>query len=315
MTARLIMKLHVDAAAPVAHDVVRLTLVHRLRPTLPRWKPGAHVDLHLPDGLIRQYSLCGSAEDLTRYEIAIKRVANGRGGSRWAYDNLRLGSIAHVSAPRDNFGLTAGATEHVLVAGGIGVTPLASMARTLASAGSAFHLHFCARSPETAPLLGDLRDICGSRLTCWFSSAGNRFSPLALGPPRPGAHAYVCGPQGLVDATEAALVLQGWPDEQRHVERFTNVIDENFQPEPFDVEIASTGAVLHVPADFSLLSVLQTYGFTVPSSCESGVCGSCECRYWSGIVIHRDTILSPTARQDRMTPCVSRARSRILLDL
>lgn len=315
MTARLIMKLRVDAAVPVTREVLHVTLAHPRRPTLPPWTPGAHVDLHLPDGRVRQYSLCGDRDDPSYYEIAIKREENGRGGSRWAHENLRSGTIVHVSAPRNNFRLATEASENAFIAGGIGITPIASMVRALAATDGTFHLHFCARSAEAAPLLGRLREICGSRLTCWFSSTGNRFDPAILGPPRPGQHVYVCGPQSLVDATKAELSRKGWPEAQRHIEHFEALRDDNFKPEPFDVEIASTGAILHVPAERSLLAVLREHGVAVPFSCEIGVCGSCQCGYRSGTVIHRDNILAGAARQDRMTPCVSRARGKLLLDV
>jgi ferredoxin-NADP reductase len=315
MTARLVMKLRVAEVRPAAGDVLRVAFEHPLRPELPAWTPGAHVDLRLPDGKVRQYSLCGDPADRSRYEVAIKREAGGRGGSLWAHANLSAGGIAHVSAPRNNFPLAADAARHILVAGGIGVTPLAAMARALAAVGAEFTLHVCARSPADAPLLDDLRTVCGDRLRCWFSSEDRRFDVGLIGAPEAGAHLYACGPQRLVDAVEAEAAARGWPAERVHVEHFAATLDENYKPEPFDARIASTGQVLHVPADRSLLGVLRENGFVMPSSCELGTCGSCECGYRDGTVIHRDVVLPLAKRQDRMMPCVSRARVAVTLDL
>jgi ferredoxin-NADP reductase len=299
MTARLIMKLRVAQSRDVTPDVLHLTLVHPRKPELPSWEPGAHVDLRLPDGRVRQYSLCGDPTDRIRYEIAIKREQAGRGASIWAHANLVPGAIAHVSAPRNNFPLAAGARRHVLVAGGIGITPLVSMAHKLAR----------------EPLLPELRVLCGNRLSMWFSSEGRRFSPPAIGTPGDGHHLYICGPPRLVEPVLAHASAIGWPQALVHTEVFKPLSDESFRPEPFDAFIASTGAVLHVPADRSLLEVLRAHGLATVSSCELGVCGSCVCGYRSGRVIHRDVVLPLASRQDRMMPCVSRAHVSVTLDL
>ena len=315
MTARLIMKLEVAQARVATPDVLHLTLVHPRKPELPPWAPGAHVDLRLPDGRVRQYSLIGDAADRSQYEIAIKREADGRGASIWAHANLRRGSIAHVSAPRNNIPLAAAARRVVLVAGGIGITPFVSMVRKLARDEADFALHLCARSAAAAPFLADLRALCGERLQTWFSGEGRRFSAEVIGRPAEGRHLYVCGPLRLLEPVLAQATTAGWPDAQVHTEVFKPISDENYKPEPFDAFIASTGAVLHVPADRSLLEVLRANGLSMASSCELGVCGSCVCRYRDGRVIHRDVVLPLASRQDRMTPCVSRAHVSLTLDL
>lgn len=315
MTARIIMKLAVASARLTTPAVLHVRLVHPQRPELPAWDPGAHVDLRLPDGRVRQYSLCGDPADRSGYEIAVKREDAGRGGSAWAHANLRPGAIAHVSAPRNNFPLVESAREHILIGGGIGVTPFVAMARQLAARETDFVLHDCAPSAEHAPLLDELRAVCGGRLREWFASDGRRFDPAEIGPPRDGAHVYACGPQRLLDAVRESLRAAGWQEAQVHSEVFQATLDENFKPEPFDARIASTGAVLHVPADRSLLQVLRDHGLATASSCELGVCGTCTCGYRDGVVIHRDVVLPVARRQDRMTPCVSRARVGVTLDL
>lgn len=313
MNARIIMKLRVDRARVTAPGVLHLDLVHPSRPLLPAWSAGAHVDLRLPDGRIRQYSLCGDPADRSRYEIAIKREAAGRGGSIWAHENLKEGAIAHVSAPRNNLPLAENAARHVLIAGGIGITPFVSMAHSLNAAGADFMLHYCARSRPEAPLLAELEAICGGRLQRWFSAEGRRFVPALELRPDDGTHFYMCGPHRLIEAVRAALAA--CPEDRLHSEIFQPTVDENFKAEPFEAEIASTGQRLLVPADRSLLEVLRDAGFAVPSSCELGVCGSCECGYRAGTVIHRDQSLAVAKRQDRLLPCVSRARVSVTLDL
>lgn len=191
MTARLIMKLRVEKIRFTTPDVLHLRLVHPLRPVLPEWSAGAHVDLRMPDGRVRQYSLCGDPDDRSGYEIAIKHDATGRGGSIWAHTNLREGSEVHISAPRNNLPLSDKGRRYVLIAGGIGITPLLSMARTLQRWDKDFTLHYCARSVSQAPLLAELRDICGASLQCWFSASGSRFDPALIGPYDRDKHIYV----------------------------------------------------------------------------------------------------------------------------
>ena len=309
------MKLHVEHAVLTTPDILHVRFKHPSRQSLPAWTAGAHVDLRLPDGKIRQYSLCGDPADLSRYEIAIKREDAGRGGSRWAHDSLAIGAIAHVSAPRNNFPLAEEAQHHTFIAGGIGVTPFLSMAHALNRSGASFDLHLCARALEQVPLLTELRRVAGDRLHCWFSSEGRRFDPAILHHTNGTTHYYACGPQRLTDAVQAALAANGALPEIIHVEHFGIASDENFKPEPFDAVIASSGKRLHVPADTSLLEILKQNGFNLASSCEIGVCGSCECGYVDGTVIHRDAVLPVTKRQDRIMPCVSRARVSVTLAL
>lgn len=315
MTARLIMKLQVASAQRVEGDVLRLSFIHPLRPELPAWTPGAHVDLRLGNDRIRQYSLCGDPADRSRYEIAVKHEEGGRGGSAWIHANLDVGACAHVSAPRNNFPLAEAARRHVFVAGGIGVTPFVAMARTLNRTGDDYVLHFCARSESQAPLLAELKALCGARLVLWLESEGRVFSADALGAPDSDTAIYSCGPGGLMAAVRDGALARGWDAHQLHAEVFQATLDENFKAEPFDVRLKSTGALLHVPADRSLLAVLRDHGVTLPSSCELGVCGSCECGYSEGIAIHRDQVLPLDARQDRILPCVSRARVFMTLDI
>lgn len=310
------MKLDVVDVATTGGDVRVLTLRHPRRPQLPEPSPGAHVDVRLPDGRVRQYSLCGDPDDATAYRIAVKREPAGRGGSRWIHEHLVRGAVAHVSAPRNHFRLVPDAAEYILVAGGIGVTPLAAMAYWLVRAGKRFTVHFCARSATSAPLLPELRALCGDRLQTWFSAGegARRFDAAAtLAARPPGAHLYCCGPARLVDAVRVAAAH--WPEEAVHFEFFAPLAAAGFVPAPFELEIASTGQTLQVPADRSALQVLREHGLRLASSCEIGVCGACECGYRAGTVIHRDVVLEAEARGTRMLPCVSRAAGRVVLEL
>jgi vanillate O-demethylase ferredoxin subunit len=310
------MKMEVCEARTVTESVRSFTFRHPKRPHLPPSIPGSHVDLHLPSGQIRQYSLCGDPDDDTAYRIAVKRENPGRGASRWIHEHLEVGTIVPVSAPRANFSLGDGAS-HVFIAGGIGVTPILPMVQHLSRTSSSFEVHFCAHTEEDAPLLPELRSICGPRLSTYFSTGPNGAARLdvesLMQHVRPGVHVYCCGPQRLTQAFR--LAANAWPERYVHCEVFKPTVDENFVAEPFDVKIASSGAVLRVPANKSALDVLRGEGFALPSSCESGICGACACRYVDGTVIHRDTVLDVTARQDQMILCVSRARTSVTLDL
>jgi vanillate O-demethylase ferredoxin subunit len=314
VAARIIMKMVVAEARDISDDVRRLVLRHPRRPVLPEPEAGAHVDIRLPDGQVRHYSLCGDPADRSQYVIAVKREDEGRGGSRWVHDNLTAGAEAHVSAPRNHFPLAQAASEHILIGGGIGITPMLAMAHQLRRDGAAFTLHYCAKRASTAPLIDDATAICGRNLHGWFPGdpGGLRFDAAsALAGLAPDAHVYCCGPARLVDAVRAAAAHR--PATQLHIETFVPPVQGPARA--FDIVIASTGQTLHVPAERSALSVLRDNGWRIASSCEVGVCGSCECRYLSGAVVHRDVVLGPDRRSNTLLLCVSRGEDRLVLDL
>lgn len=317
MSARIIMKLKVVARVPATDRVATLVLCHPTKPQLPTWTGGAHVDVRLPDGKIRQYSLCGDPSRRDHYRIAVQKESEGRGGSLWIHDRIGEGDIVHVSAPRTNFSLDENARRHVFVAGGIGVTPLIAMAQEACQANEPFDFHYCARKRGEAPLLPELEKLCGDRLHTHFSDEQRLDVDALVGSTDrdPDVHIYSCGPARLTDAIATAAQRAGWPAERVHFEVFQAALDENFKPEPFEITIASTGQVLTVPADKTALEILRENGFSMPSSCELGVCGACICSYSEGDVIHRDSVLSLADRQSRMTPCISRARHGVTLNI
>ena len=311
------MKMAVRDVRVVTDTVKLYTFRHPRRDHLPAPTPGAHVDVRLPAGQIRQYSLCGDPDDDTAYTIAVKREDDGRGASRWIHENLRVGSIVPVSAPRNNFPLVEGPHRNVFIAGGIGITPILPMTMRLARRNIPFELHYCAHEARNAPLLSAIRQACDPRrLITYFSDAPDRRRLDAEGTLKavvPGTQVYCCGPQRLTQAVRAAAI--NWPQSYVHSEVFKPTLDENFVAEPFDVRLASTGEVVRIPANKSALEVLRARGVSLPSSCEFGVCGACACRYLDGTVIHRDSVLDIGERQDRMMLCVSRARTSVTLDI
>jgi len=194
---------------------------------------------------------------------------------------------------------------------------LLAMAREAKARDHDFVFHYCARRRADAPLLASLESVCGDRLITHFSDEQRldidaMFAGL---PASGGAHVYGCGPARLTEAIRRAANTHEWPDERVHFEVFQPALDDNFKPEPFEIIVASSGQRLTVPADQSALSVLRENGYSMPSSCELGVCGACICGYTDGQVIHRDSVLSLADRQARMTPCISRARHSVTLDI
>ena len=249
MSVRLIMKLEVAAVARVAADISVFTFRHPKRPTLPQATAGAHVDVHLPDGRVRQYSLCGNPSDSSVYSIAVKREEGGRGGSVWLHDTLAAGMSVPVSAPRNHFPLAADARHHVLIGGGIGITPMIAMAHALRDADASFDTSLlcarviaglCRNSPHALRRAAQVVQRLRAR---------RRFNAPSVLSASAGAHVYCCGPAGLMDAVRAATA--DWPEECVHAEAFKPLMDELFVPEPFEMQRLSDGRILQVPATSS----------------------------------------------------------------
>lgn len=309
------MKLTVADVFDVANGVRQYVLCDAGGGPLPAWTPGAHLDITLPDGRLRQYSLCGDPHVRGEYRIAVKRDDTGRGGSRWIHEHVKTGDTLDVSAPENNFPLAASAERHVFVAGGIGITPILPMVRAAKEAGTPFTLHFCAASASAAPLLDEVESLCtNGELVHWFRPSGSpgRFDPAALGALERGTHLYACGPPTLVATVCYTAYRTPWVVVHREK---GPPIAKPFVPEPFDVVIHSTGETLHVPADRSALDVLRAHDFRMSFSCERGSCGACETGYRNGMVTHLDCVLSLAGQQDRMMVCVSRAKGAVTLDL
>jgi vanillate O-demethylase ferredoxin subunit len=290
---------------------------------LPAFEAGAHIDVRVAPGIVRQYSLCNAPWERHRYQIGVLRTPDSRGGSAGLHERLRVGDPLCISAPRNHFPLVPQARNSLLLAGGIGVTPLISMAEQLAALGAPFELHYCTRSLARTAFRNRVRDSAYASQVRFHIGDGAVGSGLdlsaCLARPEAGKHLYVCGPEGFMQAVLATARVQGWPDALVHTEFFSSA---NAAPkagdEPFEVRLARTGRVVTVAADRSVAQALAEAGVEVLTSCEQGVCGTCLTRVLDGIPDHRDSYLSAgeQAANDQFTPCCSRSWSPVLvLDL
>ena len=305
-----------------ALDICSLDLVAADGGVLPAFEAGAHVDVHLPGGLVRQYSLCNPPGETQRYQIAVLRDAASRGGSQAVHEAVPEGATLRISAPKNHFPLAAGAPHHLLLAGGIGITPLLAMAEQLTAQGQPFELHHCTRSRErTAFVERVAASAFAGRVRHHFDDgdAAQKLDIAATLRAAPaGTHLYVCGPQGFMDAVLAAGRAADWPEERLHREYFAAAPVDHANDGAFELEIASSGRVIPVRADQSALAALLAAGFDIPMSCEQGVCGTCLTRVKAGTPEHHDQYLTPEeqAANDQFLPCCSRAKTpRLVLEL
>lgn len=313
-----LLELLVRAKTTVAEGVVRVELVHPDGGDLPAWEPGAHVGLHLGGTLgVRQYSLCSSPTDRATYAVAVLREDTGRGGSVYVHDQLQPGQRVTVGLPRNNFALVE-ATRYRFVAGGIGVTPMLPMIEAVDRSGADWTLLYGGRTRRSMAFRDELQAYGEHRVElCPQDEQGLLDLAAALSNPGPGEVVYCCGPGPLLDAVRGRTAT--WPAGTLHLERFS--ADEDVLAAPtraFDVELARSGLVLTVPADRSIVDVVEDAGVPIVSSCMEGTCGSCETPVLGGAIDHRDSVLSETEQDSGTTMmiCVSRARgTRLVLDL
>jgi len=288
---------------------------------LPSSTPGAHLDVHLPSGLTRQYSLCDSASTPDRYRIAVLRDPTGRGGSVDMHDLVKVGDTLRIGAPRNHFPLVPSASRSLLFAGGIGITPILSMAQHLTSHGQEFELHYCARSADRMAFRDLLMTTALAHKTClYFDDQGEdqRIDiSQALALPREGVHVYVCGPRGFIDAVLQTAQANGWPGSQLHSESFSGN-PAITRGAPFEVQLARSGRVISVSSEETVIQALARSGVDVPTSCEQGICGTCLLRVCAGVPDHRDMFLTPAEHlgNEWLIPCCSRSKtSTLVLDL
>jgi ferredoxin-NADP reductase len=283
---------------------------------LPAYAPGAHIDLHLPNGLVRQYSLVDPEPPPGRYTIGVKRDPASRGGSRCVHDELKVGRTLRISAPRNNFPLVEDAGQVILFAGGIGITPIWCMVQRLARLDRSWTLHYACRSRADTAFLAALESMPQVRLH-FDDQAGGRFLDVAglVAAAPPDAHLYCCGPTPMLKAFEQATAQ--WPREQVHVEYFTPK-QEAVKSGGFVVELARSGREFVIPEGKSILQVLLDAGVDVDYSCELGICGACEQRVISGEPEHRDAILTEEEQASNtkvMICCAGCKSERLVLDL
>ena len=305
-----------------ALDIDSFELVLEDGSALPAFSAGAHIDVHLPGGLIRPYSLCNNPTESHRYLIAVLRDAHSRGGSKAMHDSVKEGDVLQISPPRNHFTLAHDAQRHILLAGGIGVTPILCMAERLASTAANFEMHYATRSRERTAFEARILESGLREHVKFHFDDGAPEDKLALEPllsqPQPGVHVYVCGPKGFMDAVLATARRTGWPEAQLHYEFFAADVTLSPDAGSFEVQVASTGRVVVVPKDQTIVQALAACGIELQTSCEQGVCGTCLTRVIEGIPDHKDLYLTPEehALNDQFLPCCSRSKSaRLVLDI
>lgn len=298
----------VDSIDPVADGVVELVLVDPHGRPLRAWEPGAHLDLHLPNGLIRQYSLTSDPADREAYRVAVLREANGRGGSEYVHSGLRVGDLLICDGPRNNFSFLP-AKSYRFIAGGIGITPLLRMIESAERAGAVWKLSYFGRTLSSMAWAEELTTRFPDRVRVRPDDVfGKPDLAAETGELGEGELVYACGPSGLLDAL--AEHLGEAAGGALHVERFTPADVEALEADrrPFTVTLDRSGIELEVPADKSILEVMEERGVPVIASCREGTCGTCETAIIAGEADHRDSILSEEEREanETMMICCSR---------
>jgi vanillate O-demethylase ferredoxin subunit len=315
------LQVRVARRITLAEDILGLTLAPLNGTPLPAATAGAHIDLTLPNGLVRQYSLV-SADEREGYQIGILLDPASRGGSASAHRDIAEGDVLSISAPRNLFPLVAGATRSLLFAGGIGITPMIAMADALHAAGADFTLYYCARTARRAAFTEGLAHApYAEQVHHHFddAAADQRLDARAvLAHPAPDTHLYVCGPNGFMDHIIDSARALGWAEDNIHLERFAAPTIDTGDDGGFDLELAATGRTVRVAPDQSAAEALRAAGIEVPLSCEQGICGTCLTPVIDGTPDHRDMYLTEAekAANTCFTPCCSRALGgRLVIDL
>ena len=322
MASNDFLNVRVASKQMLSKDTALFELVAEGDQQLPPFSAGAHVEVLLPGGLQRTYSLCNPPQERHRYVLGVLRDAQSSGGSVAMHEQVHAGQRLRISAPRNQFALTPRATHSILLAGGIGITPLLSMAWQLSHEQVSFELHYCTRSAALAafaPTLADPRLAPRVHLHTDDGPLDQRIDlSQVLGKAQPGAHVYVCGPQGFIEAVLQTATQASWRSEQLHKELFKAEPISTDGDTSFEIEIASTGQIVQVPANQTAVQALTAAGLDIPVSCEQGICGTCLTRVVSGTPLHRDQYLTDDeqAANDQFTPCCSRAKTaRLVIDL
>ncbi len=301
-----------------ALDICSFELVRADGALLPPFTAGAHIDVHLPDGLIRQYSLCNAPNERHRYLIGVLNDPASRGGSRSLHQQIQTGAPLRISEPRNLFPLAENSRRTLLFAGGIGITPILCMAEQLALEAADFELHYCVRSAERGAFIERMKHSAfAERITLHFDEQPDTALNAAkvLANPQPDTHLYVCGPGGFMQYILDSARAAGWSEDTLHREYFSAEPVDTSNDGSFSIEIASTGQVIAIPANKTVAQVLESHGIDIPLSCEQGVCGTCLTRVLKGIPDHRDLFLTEDeqALNDQFTPCCSRSKTPLLV--
>lgn len=317
-----LLRVRVARKVPEAQDITSFELVAEAGGELPQFEAGAHIDVHIPDGPVRQYSLCNAPGERHRYQIAVLREVASRGGSVRMHEQVQEGDTLTISAPRNHFPLHEEAAYSVLLAGGIGVTPLIVMAERLQAIGHPFELRYFTRTAARTAFLQRIRDSRFNEHVRVHHDDGPQSQrldlPQYLSSLAAGTHLYVCGPQGFLNAVRSHAQTLGWPTSTLHYEYFSNDAALKADDGSFEIILNRSGRVVRVGADQTVTDALAAAGVPLQTSCEQGICGTCLTRVLAGTIDHRDLYLTPEeqARNDQFLPCCSRALSpRLILDL
>lgn len=299
-------------------DVCVIDLVPLDGGSFPSFSAGSHIDVYLPNGIIRQYSLCNSPDEIHRYQIAVLKEPSSRGGSIAVHDLLQEGQLLEISAPRNHFPL-ADEDKVLLLAAGIGITPIIAMAETLSLSGRAFEMHYATRSPERTPFRQRItQGPFASRVKFHFSDSTRLQIDDLLVTPQQDCHLYVCGPKRFIDAVLFRARSIDWPENHLHYELFGAEVNKAEDDERFEIKIASSGQVVTVEKDQSVVQALSSAGIDILISCEQGICGTCVTGVLEGVPDHRDSYLTPEeqAANNQFTPCCSRSKTKqLVIDL
>ena len=278
---------------------------------LPEFSAGAHITIRVPNGLLRKYSLCNDPAERDRYQVAVKREANGRGGSSALIDGVKAGDELMVAPPVNDFGLPPRAQNFLFIAGGIGITPIMAMIREVRRQGKSFRLFYCTRSAETTAFADELSKPEFTDRVMIHHDQGDPSCALDLKPVlaerKNREHLYCCGPRPLMEAVRH--FTDHWSPTAVHFEAFSEAETHKATDKPFRVKLARSGKVVEVPVTKTILEVLRENGLEVPSSCETGTCGTCRTKLLAGEADHRDLVLADHERKDHIMICVSRART------
>ena len=302
-----------------AENIVLLELARPDGGDLPDFDAGAHIDVHITDDLIRQYSLCNAPSQKDIYRIGVLNDAHSRGGSKTIFQEFRVGQNITISKPHNLFPLDTTAPHSILMGGGIGITPMLSMAYSLKQQGKSFEIHYSCTSPEKAGFLDILETDFAPQTVLHFSVYGqtHRVCPTQVIAAAPdSSHVYVCGPQGFMDFVIQQAKHSGVPDTHIHLEYFNAAVDTG--GDSFEVVAEVSGVTLQIPPDKSIVDVLIEAGIDIEKSCEQGICGTCLCDVLDGIPEHRDKFLTEQEQQDndQIITCCSRAKTeRLVLEI
>ena len=316
------MEVLVKSKDVIADDICLFELASANDDALPPFSAGAHVDVKMPNGITRQYSLCNHPSENHRYQIAVLKDPASRGGSVAMHQQINIGDRIEISEPKNLFPLVHDAKRTLLFAGGIGITPILCMAERLAHTGADFELHYCTRSPAKTAFMQRIQASAFADRVHFHFDDGDAAQKLnaasVLAAPQSDTHLYVCGPNGFMEHVLETAQTQGWPAAQLHREYFSAAPVSHDDDDSFDVQISSTGQIIHVPADKTVIEALEAFDIEIPFSCESGMCGTCLTRVLDGVPDHKDVFLTEEeqAKNDQFTPCCSRAKSaQLVLDI